>query len=77
MVKSAKNRRHGDLSEPLNRAVAGRILGQGQMGPRPVVICGIRRKNSAQMVFAKDDDVIEAFPADRADQPLRMSILPR
>jgi hypothetical protein len=29
------------------------------------------------MGFAEDDDVIEAFAADRADQPLRMPVLPR
>jgi hypothetical protein len=29
------------------------------------------------MGFAEDDDVIEAFSTDRANQPLRMSILPR
>ena len=29
------------------------------------------------MALAEDDDVIEAFTADRADQPLRMPILPR
>ena len=23
----------------------------------------------AQMAFAEDDDMVEAFPADRADQP--------
>ena len=28
------------------------------------------------MVFAKDHDVIQAFPTDRADQSLRMAILP-
>ena len=28
------------------------------------------------MGLAEDDDVIEAFPADRADQSLRMPILP-
>ena len=42
-----------------------------------VVIAGVGRKNLAQMGFAEDDDVIEAFPGDRADQSLRMPILPR
>jgi hypothetical protein len=27
--------------------------------------------------FAKNDDVIQAFPADRADQSLCMPVLPR
>jgi hypothetical protein len=30
----------------------------------------------AEMLLAKDHDVIEAVPPDRSDQPLRESILP-
>ena len=33
-------------------------------------------KDSTQMGFAGNNDVIEAFPTDRTDQPLRMAILP-
>jgi hypothetical protein len=29
-----------------------------------------------QMLFAKDNNVIEALPPDRADDPLRISVLP-
>jgi hypothetical protein len=29
------------------------------------------------MALANDDDVIKTFPSDRADQPLRLSVLPR
>jgi hypothetical protein len=38
------------------------------MHPDFVVISGVDRKDPAQIAFAEDDDVIEAFPADRADQ---------
>ena len=31
----------------------------------------------AQMLLAKDDDMIKTFASDRADQPFAMSILPR
>ena len=31
----------------------------------------------AKMPFAEDNHVIEAVPPDRADQPLRVAILPR
>jgi hypothetical protein len=30
----------------------------------------------AQMAFAEHDDMIEAFPADRADQPFCVCVLP-
>jgi hypothetical protein len=29
------------------------------------------------MPFAKDHDVIEAFPPDRADEPFTVSVLPK
>ena len=34
-----------------------------------VVIAGVGRKDAAQVGLAEDNDMIEAFPADRADQP--------
>src|SRR5215475_8105006 len=34
-------------------------------------------RNVAKMALANDDDVIKTFPSDRADQPLRISVLPR
>jgi hypothetical protein len=41
-----------------------------------VVIADVGREDPAQLGLAEDDDVIEAFPADRADQSLRMPVLP-
>jgi hypothetical protein len=76
MKKPAKNRLSSELAEAPDRPMARRILAQGQMRSEFVVIAGVGRKDPAQMGFAEDDDVIEAFPADRADQPLRMSVLP-
>jgi hypothetical protein len=46
------------------------------MRSEPVVIAGVGREDPAKLVLAEDDDVIEAFPADRADQSLRMPVLP-
>ena len=76
MMKSAENRPCGDLAAPLDRPMAWRILLQGQMCSEFVVIAGVCTKDATQMCLAEDDDVIEAFPADRADQSLRMPILP-
>ena len=58
---------YGLLSLPMAR----RILGQRQMCAEPVVMGSM---DSAQMGVAQDDDVTEAFPADRADQSLRMPV---
>ncbi len=73
MMKSAKNRSCDDLAEPPYRPMIWQILGKGKMRPAVVVVGAIGSKDSAQMGLAKDDEVIEAVPADRADQPLRMS----
>ena len=75
-MKTAKDRPYSDLAQPLNGPMERRIFGERKVGSNVIVIGRIRRKDSAQMAFAKDDNVIEAFPSNRADQPLRMSILP-
>ena len=76
MMKSAKDRTYSDLAKPLNRATERRVLAQGEMRPDVIIIGATRCKNPTEMGFAKDDNVIETFPADRADQPLRMPVLP-
>jgi hypothetical protein len=77
MMKSAKDRLSNKLAEPVDRPLGRRSLAQGHMCSEPVVIAGVGCKDSAQMGFAEDDGVIKAFPADRADQSLRMPVLPR
>jgi hypothetical protein len=76
MMKSAEKRPGSELAEPLDRPMARRILIQGQMRSEFVVIAGVGCKDPAQMGLAEDDDVIKAFAADRADQSLRMPVLP-
>ena len=76
MMESTKNRPSRKLAEPLDRPMARRILDQGHMCSEVVVIAGVGRKDPAQMGLAQDDDVIKAFSADRADQSLRMPVLP-
>jgi hypothetical protein len=77
MMKSAEDRPSNELAKPLDRPTAWRILVQRQVRSDFVVVAGIAGKDPAQMGLAEDDDVIEAFPADRADEPLRMPVLPR
>ncbi len=36
----------------------------------------IRKQQLAQVLLAEDDDMVKAFPPDRANQPFRMPILP-
>jgi hypothetical protein len=76
MMKSAENGPRAKLAQLLDRPMARRILLQGQMWSEFVVVAVVGRKDSAQMGLAEDDDEIEAFPADRADQSHRIPILP-
>jgi hypothetical protein len=77
MMKSTEDRPSSDFSEPLNGTKKRYVVGECKMRPDIVVIVAVSPEDPAQMGFAKDDDVIETFLADRADQPLRMPVLPR
>ena len=76
MMQPAEDRLRSEPAETLDRPMAWRILAQGQMRSQFVVVAGIGHKDPAQVGFAKDDDVIQTFSADRANQPLRMPVLP-
>jgi hypothetical protein len=52
------------------------ILIQREMRPASVVITKVRRQHTAQVTLIEDDDVIETFAADRADDALDIGILP-
>ena len=75
-MKPAEDRPRGDLADTLDRPIAWRILAQGQVCSQFVVVGGVARKDAAQALLAPDHNMIEALPADRADQSLRMPILP-
>ena len=76
MMKSAEDRPSNELAEPLDWPTARRVLVQGQVCSAFVVIAGVGRSDPAQMTLAEDNGMIEALPADRANQSLRMSVLP-
>jgi hypothetical protein len=43
---------------------------------RPIREGGICAQNPAQVRFTEYDHVVQALPADRADEPLNVSVLP-
>src|SRR6266481_428036 len=61
----------------LNRARNGRILDQGQVRPRLIIVASVRSQNPAQMCLVQDNDVVHTFTPDRSDQPFDNAILPR
>src|SRR2546425_6425360 len=65
-----------NVSEPLDRARAGRILPEGNVSPYFIVIGGVFRKNSPQMFCVEHDQMIRTLAPDRADQAFSISILP-
>ena len=46
------------------------------MRPRPMIVLNIGRQDAAQVTLIENDDVIETFAPDRANDPLDISILP-
>ena len=76
MMESAENGLCNDLTKPVDRARNRRVLSQSEMRPDMVVVGSISLENLTQMGLAKDDDVIQAFSTERANQPLGMPILP-
>jgi hypothetical protein len=41
-----------------------------------IVVFHVRQQYVTKMSLAQDDDMIDAFPADRTDQPFSISVLP-
>ena len=62
---------------PLNWPAVWCILVEREVSTRPVIVREVAGQGAAQVLFAKDDDMIESFAPDRADEPLREGVLPR
>ena len=61
----------------LNRTGFRSIFLQTQVAPAPVIIRKIRIKHASQVRLIEYDDVIQAFPPNRADQSLHIGRLLR
>jgi len=55
----------------------GCVLVEREMSADPVIVREVAGQGAAQVSFAQDDDMIETLAADRADEPLRVGVLPR
>ena len=76
VMKSAQDGKRPDHTGSLNRARSGRILIQGQVSPRLIIVASVRFQNPAQMCLAQDNDVVHTFTPDRSDQPFDKAIVP-
>ena len=61
---------------PSYGARQGRVLIQGQVRARLIIVASVRFQNAAQMHLAQDNDVVQTLPADRSDQPFGEAVLP-
>src|ERR1700738_3478983 len=77
VVKAAQDGKGADHTGSLNQARSGRILIQGQVSPRLIIVASVRFQNPAQTCLAQDNDVLHTFSPDRSDQPFGKAVLPR
>ena len=78
MMQTAHLRERDDLA-CRGRLYAARlraILVEREMCSGPVMILNIPRQDATQVTLVKDDNVIQTFAADRADEALDIWILP-
>src|SRR5262249_29856010 len=54
----------------------GGVLAQREMSPRSVVVVDVALHDTAKLLFASDDDVVETFSPDRTDHPFGITVLP-
>ena len=71
VVQSAQDWLGQNATDRLDGARHWRILVQRQVRASLIVVFCVRSKDMAKMQFAEYDNVVEAVPSDRADQPFR------
>jgi hypothetical protein len=78
MMQTAHLRERDDLACRgwLYAARLRTILVEREMRPGLVVVLNIPRQDAAQVMLVKDNDVIQTFAADRADEAFELGILP-
>ena len=72
----------GNLQDParlreLNGPDVWGILVEREVRASLVIVGEIAGKDAAQVSFAEDENMIQTFAPDRADEPFREGILPR
>jgi hypothetical protein len=70
IVKSTDfgERHHATFRRCLDASWRGRVLLEGEMGSRPMIIGDVSSKHATQMPLAENDDVIQTLAAQGSDQ---------
>jgi len=66
MMEPAKNRMRNNVSEPLNRTCAGRVLPEWNVSSHFIIIGGVFRKNSPKVLGVEHNQMIRALASDTA-----------
>src|SRR5262245_25720884 len=77
MVQAADFWKSDDPTDGLYWARFRRISVQREMKPRAVIIRKVRTQHTAQRLFIKEEDMVQAFTANRTDDAFHVSSLPR
>ena len=72
MMEPAKDRGRNNVSEPFDRACAGRVLPKRNMCSHLVIVNGIFHKDSAKVFRVEHDQMIGALAPGRPDQALNI-----
>jgi hypothetical protein len=76
VMQSAEMWLREDPADTLNFARNRRVLVQRQMRAALVVVCHVRSQQVPKVTLAKDNDMVEHFSPDRANQPFSIGVLP-
>jgi hypothetical protein len=77
VVEAAEEGDCGDRAGPLDRAADRGIFRKSEVDTGGVVVVGVGPEDLAKMGFAEDQDMVQAFSSDRADEPFGVTDLPR
>src|SRR5260370_6711400 len=65
-----------ERSSDLHGTAKRGVLSECKMGTGAIVIVGVGSEDPVQMGLAQDQDMVQAFSPDRADEPFYVSVLP-
>ncbi len=73
---AAKDWMRNDVSEPLDRACAGRVPPERNLRSHLLIIDGISRNDSPNVLRVERDQMISVLAPDRPDQAFSISVMP-
>jgi Transposase IS66 family len=76
VVEAAEEGDRDDRADRLDRAADRGVFRKSEVDTGAVVVVGVGTEDLAKMGFAQDQDMVQAFSSDRADEPFGVTVLP-